>query len=38
VAHISNQIAQATHRFYASVAAGFPFIPTVLGWVPEAEI
>jgi hypothetical protein len=25
------------HRFYASAAAGFSHIPTVLGWIPDPE-
>lgn len=28
---------QGTHRFYASVAAGFSHVPTVPRWIPETE-
>jgi hypothetical protein len=28
-------LCNGTHRFYASVAAGFSHVPTVVGWIPE---
>jgi hypothetical protein len=31
------RLANGTHRYYASVAAGFSHLPTVPGWLPETE-
>lgn len=32
------RLCNGTHRFYASVAAGFSHLPTVAGWIPETEV
>jgi hypothetical protein len=31
------QLGNDTHRFYASVVAGFSHVPTVPGWIPDRE-
>jgi hypothetical protein len=31
------RLANGTHRYYASVAAGFSHLPTVPGWLPETD-
>jgi hypothetical protein len=34
---IAINSANGTHRFYASVVAGFSHVPTVPGWIPDTE-
>jgi hypothetical protein len=29
------QLGNGTHRFYASIVAGFSHVPTFPGWIPE---
>jgi hypothetical protein len=32
------QLGNGTHRFYASIVAGFSHVPTFPGWIPDTEV